>query len=162
MGNHPAYSLLVAARDTLSEIGMTLTINDPYDSNVLWDALDSGTQELWTAAWGSAIDPDLFQVYHSSNTFDQPDGTHSNHYYIQDQALDVLIMQARSSDDQALRKQLYQQAFDIIMDWAAEIPNYARKNFTIFSSTRINTSTITPDITTFWNWQHDIEDMTMK
>lgn len=162
LGNHPAYSLAVAAQETLSEIGMTLTINDPPDANVLWDALDSGTQELWTAAWGSIIDPDLFQVYHSSNTFDQPDGTHSNHYYIQDQALDVLILQARSTDDQALRKQLYQQAFDIIMDWGVEIPNYCRNNFVLFSSQRINTSTITPDITPFWNWQNDIEDMKMK
>ena len=162
VGDHPAYGLLVAAQGTLSEIGITLDIWDVEDVNLLWDALGNGTQELWTAAWGSTIDPDLFQVYHSSNTFDQPDGTHSNHYYIQDQALDVLIMQARSSDDQALRKQLLQQAFDIIMDWGAEIPNYCRNNFVLFSSQRINTSTITPDITPFWSWQNDIEDMSMK
>ena len=76
--------------------------------------------------------------------------------------MDVLILQARSTDDQALRKQLYQQAFDIIMDWGVEIPNYCRNNFVLFSSQRINTSTITPDITPFWNWQNDIEDMKMK
>jgi len=162
VGDHPAYGLLVAAQGTLSEIGITLDIWDVEDVNLLWDALGNGTQELWTAAWGSTIDPDLFQVYHSSNTFDQPDGTHSNHYYIQDQALDVLIMQARSSDDQALRKQLLQQAFDIIMDWGADIPNYNRKNFVLFSTQRINTSTITPDITPFWDWQNDIENMRMK
>ncbi|HOZ39074.1 MAG TPA: ABC transporter substrate-binding protein [Anaerolineaceae bacterium] len=162
MGNHPAYSLLIEAQETLSEIGITLTIIDPPDVNVMWDALRNGTQELWTAAWGLGIDVNLFDAYHSSNTFDQPDGTRSNHYYIQDQALDMLIMQARSSDDQALRKQLYQQAFDIIMDWAAEIPNYARKSLTLFSTQRINAATITPDITPFWSWQNDIEDMSMK
>lgn len=161
-GDHPAFAIITGARDSLSEIGITLTIIDPPDANVLWDALDSGIQELWVAALGSTIDPDLFQVYHSSNTFDQPDGTQSNHYYIQDPQLDELIMQARSSDDQELRKQLYQQAFDIIMDWGIEIPNYNRKNFAIFSTQRINTSTITPDITPFWNWQNDIEDMAMK
>lgn len=160
-GSHPAFAILTGARDTLYEIGITLNIFDTPDANDLWDALDSGTQELWVAAWGSTIDPDLFQVYHSSNTFDQP-GSKSNHYYIQDPRLDALIIQARSSDDQAFRKQLYQEAFDIIMDWGVEIPAYNRKNFTIFSSQRVNTSTITPDITTFWNWQHDIEDMKMK
>ncbi len=160
-GDHPAYGLLIAARNTLSEIGVTLSITDPPDVNDFWDALGNGTQELWTAAWTIAIDTDLFQKYYSSNTFDQP-GTKSNTYYIQDPQLDELIMQARLSDDQALRKQLYQQAFDIIMDWGVEIPNYARKNFTIFSSQRINTSTITPDITPFWDWQNDIEDMAMK
>jgi len=108
------------------------------------------------------FDPDLYQVYHSSNTFDQPHGTHSNHYYIQDPQLDELIMQARSSDDQALRKELYRQAFDIIMDWGAEIPNYSRKNYEFFSTQRINTATITPGITTFWGWQNDIENLRMK
>ena len=161
-GDHPAFGILTGARDTLSEIGITLFIFDTPDANDLWNALDNGTQELWVAAWGSSIDPDLFQVYHSSNTFDQPYGSASNHYYIQDPALDALIMQARSSDDQALRKQLIQQAFDIIMDWGVEIPNFNRKNFTIFSTQRINISTITPDITTFWSWQNDIEDMSMK
>lgn len=160
-GDHPAFGILTGARDTLSEIGINLYIFDIADANDLWDALGNGTQELWVAAWGLAIDPDLYQAYHSSNTFDQP-GSKSNYYYLQDPALDALIMQARSSDDQALRKNLYQQAFDIIMDWGVEIPTYNRKNFTIFSSYRINTSTITPDITPFWNWQHDIEDMAMN
>ncbi len=53
-------------------------------------------------------------------------------------------MQARSSDDQAMRKELYRQAFDIIMDWGAEIPNYNRKNYEFFSNQRINIPTITP------------------
>jgi peptide/nickel transport system substrate-binding protein len=161
VGDHPAYNLLTATRDTLAEIGITLTIYDPYDLGELWEVLANGTQELWTAAWGSSLDPDLFQKYHSSSTFDQP-GSKSNHYYIQDQELDALIMQSRSSDDQALRKQLIQQAFDIIMDWGVEIPNYNRKNFNLFSTQRISASTITPDITPFWSWQNDIEDMSMK
>jgi len=162
VGSHPAYSLAVAAQETLSEIGMTLTINDPPDTNVLWDALDSGTQELWTAAWGSDLDPDLYQAYHSFNVFDQPDGNLTNHYYIQDPALDELITQASISDDQWTRKGLYQQAFDIIMDWAVVIPTYNRNNFVLFSTQRIDTSTITPDITPFWDWQNDIENMRMK
>jgi len=160
-GDHPGFAVLTGARDTLSEIGITLYINDPPDANVLWDALDSGTQELWVAAWGLAIDPDLFEIYHSSNTFDQP-GSRSNHFYIQDDELDELIMQARESDDQALRKELYRQAFDLIMDWGVEVPNYSRNNFELFSTQRINTSSITPDITTFWGWQNDIENMRMR
>jgi peptide/nickel transport system substrate-binding protein len=32
----------------------------------------------------------------------------------------------------------------------------------IFSTERINISTITPDITTFWGWMHDIELLEMN
>jgi len=48
------------------------------------------------------------------------------------------------------------------MDWAVVIPTYNRSNFVLFSTQRIDTSTITPDITPFWSWQNDIENLSMK
>ena len=33
----------------------------------MWDKLDAGTQEIWVAAWGATIDPDMYQIYHSNN-----------------------------------------------------------------------------------------------
>lgn len=160
-GDHPAFAVLTGAQTSLANIGMTLNINDPADSNILWDALDAGTQELWAAAWGTTIDPDMYQIYHSSNIVGLG-GSDSNHYHIQDATLDQLIIDARQSDDQSFRKATYKQALDIIIDWAVEIPDYQRQNCVIFSTQRINISTITPDITTFWGWLNDIELLEMN
>jgi len=71
-------------------------------------------------------------------------------------------MDARQSDDQNYRKAIYKQALDIIIDWAVEIPTYQRQNIVIFSTVRINIDTLTPDITTFWGWQNDIELLEMN
>jgi peptide/nickel transport system substrate-binding protein len=160
-GDHPAFAILTSAQASLEKIGMELVINDPADSNILWDALDAGTQDLWTAAWGSTIDPDMYQVYHSSGV-PGGGGSDSNHYHIQDPELDQLIVDARLSDDQNYRKAIYKQALDVIMDWAVEIPTYQRLNVIIFSTERINIDTITPDITTFWGWINDIELLEMN
>ena len=160
-GDHPSYMVLTMARDALEKIGITLIINDPADSNVLWDALDSGQQELWCAAWGSTIDPDMYQVYHGDNIVGK-NGTDSNHYHINDEELNELIMEARTSDDQSFRKATYKQCLDIICDWAVEIPAYQRQNCIIFSTERINIDTLTPDITTFWGWMNDLEQVEMK
>ena len=160
-GDHPSYTVLTMARDALEQIGITLTINDPADSNVLWDALDAGSQDLWCAAWGATIDPDMYQVYHSSGVVGEG-GSDSNHYHIRDAQLDELIVEARKSDNQAYRKALYKQCLDIIIDWAVEIPAYQRQNCIIFSTERINIDTLTPDITTFWGWMHDIELVEMN
>ena len=46
---------------------------------------------------------------------------------------------------------------DIIADWACEIPCYQRVDCTVFSSERVNTSTITPDMTPFWGWINEVE-----
>jgi len=161
VGDHPAFAILTNAKESLANVGMELNINDPADSNILWDALDAESQELWTAAWGTTIDPDMYQIYHSSSVIGAG-GSESNHYHIQDDELDQLIVDARLSDDQNYRKAIYKQALDLLIDWAVEIPTYQRLNVIIFSTERINIDTITPDITTFWGWLSDIELVEMN
>jgi peptide/nickel transport system substrate-binding protein len=160
-GDHPAFGILTAAAEALATIGMELAINDPADSNILWDALDAGTQELWTAAWGSTIDPDMYQVYHSSNVVGEG-GSDSNHYHFMDAEADQLIVDARLSADQAYRKAIYKQVLDHLMDWAVELPTYNRSNLIVFSTERINIETLTPDITTYWGWTNDLELVEMN
>ena len=160
-GDHPAYGVLTSTKNALESIGITLIINDPADSNELWNALDAGTQNMWAAAWGATVDPDMYQVYHSSNIVGLG-GTDSNHYHIADAELDSLIMEARSTTDQAFRKATYKQCLEIIMDWGVEIPIYQRQNCVVFSTERVNMDTVTPDITTFWGWANDIELMEMN
>ncbi len=160
-GDHPAYGILTAVKEALSTIGITLEINDPSDTNVLWNALDAGTENMWAAAWGAAIDPDMYQVYHSSN-ITELDGSKSNHYHIQDATLDDLIMKARVSADQSYRKSVYKEALEIVLDWAVEIPTYQRQNGIIFSTERVNLDTVTPDITPYWGWLSEVEMIEMN
>ncbi len=161
MGDHPSFAVLTDAEAAFAEIGITLKINDPADSNILWDSMDGNTHELWCAAWGATIDPDMYQVYHSSNIVGEG-GSDSNHYHITDATLDNYILEARTSDDQAFRKEVYKTALDVLMDWAVEIPVYQRQNCTVFSSERVNVETVTPDITTFYGWMSEIENMEMN
>lgn len=161
IGDHPAYGILTAAKDELASIGITLEINDPSDSNILWDKLDAGTQNMWAAAWGATPDPDMYQVYHSSNIVGLG-GTDSNHYHIADDNLDRMILEARTSADHAFRKSTYKQCLETILDWAVEIPIYQRQNAFVISTARVNIESLTPDITTFWTWMNDLQDLEMN
>lgn len=158
-GDHPTFSVLSNARDALSKLGLTLDIKDLSDTQELWDALDAHSQELWCAAWGAAIDPDMYQIYHSSNI---NGGTKQNYYGIDDSTLDQLMMDARSSADQNYRKSVYKQCLDIIIDWAVEVPVYQRQDCLVFSTERVNIDTITPDVTPYWSWMAEIENLEMK
>ncbi len=159
VGDHPAYGILTATKEALATVGITLEINDPSDSNILWDALDADTADMWAAAWGASVDPDMYQVYHSSN---YNAGSKSNHYSITSDKLDELILAARKSVDQSYRKATYKQCLEEILDWAVEVPTYQRQNAILFSPERVNMDTVTPDITTFWKWMNDIELLEMK
>jgi peptide/nickel transport system substrate-binding protein len=160
-GNHPVASIFTNAKTDLETMGITLELNDPADSNVLWTKLESNTQQIWAAAWAATPDPDMYQVYHSDNNVGAG-GTESNHYGIQDSRLDELIMQGRNSADTAYRKSIYQEAMSIVLDWGVEVPFYQRKNAFVFSTERVNVDTITPDITPYWSWLKGITTLEMN
>lgn len=158
-GDHPNFMIVTMAKEALASIGMNLIITDVSDGTVtIGQNLDAGTAEMWTMAWQATPDPDMYQIYYSdiANGGKNPGGS-NNYYGIQDEALDELIMAARQSTDQAYRKILYKECLDIIVDWADEVPIYQRLNASIFSTERVNIDTLTPDITTYWDWLNDIE-----
>lgn len=159
-GDHPAFGILTAAKEALATIGITLQINDPSDSSVWNNALEANTAEMWAGAWGATVDPDMYQVYHSDNSNGK--GTNSNHYSIEDADLDEMIIAARNSADQSYRKATYKECLETILDWGVEIPTYQRQNAVVISTERVNVSTMTPDITTFWGWTNDIEKLEMN
>ena len=73
-----------------------------------------------------------------------------------------MILEARKSLDQSYRKTLYKACLDTIVDWATEVPVYQRQNAIIFSTERVNIDTVTPDITTFYGWMSEIQNMELK
>ena len=162
-GDHPAFMILTEAKNAFAELGMNLIINDLSNSSDLWTALEAQQGEIWCAAWGATIDPDMYQVYYSdaANGGAEPGG--SNYMYqIEDEELDSLIIAARASTDQEYRKQVYKACLDIVIDWACEIPTYQRQNAIIFSTERVNIDTVTPDITTFYDWKAELENLELN
>ena len=161
-GDHPSFMMLNLASDALKKIGMKLVVKDLADSSQLWTGIEADQVPMWCAAWGATPDPDMYQVYYSGvGTSNEPGG--SNYMYdIQDKELDQLIMDARKSMDQSYRKQMYKSCLDIIVDWAVEVPVYQRQNAIIFSTERVKMDTVTPDITTYYNWYAEIQNIELN
>ncbi len=162
IGDHPAYGILTETKNALNEMGMDLIINDPADSNELWDSLDAGTCEMWAAAWGATPDPDMYQVYHSSNIHGLEGSSNSNHYGIQSDELDALIMEGRSSTDQAFRKATYKSALELLMDWGVELPTYQRQEATLVSTERVNVASIPGDLTPYYGWLAEVHNLELN
>lgn len=160
-GDHPAFMMLDEARKAFETIGIKLNIKDLANSSDLWTGLESTSVDMWCAAWGATVDPDMYQIYFSGDETNAAGG--SNYQYaIADAELNKLILDARKSMDQSYRKAMYKQCLDIIVDWAVEIPVYQRQNAIIFSTERVNLDTVTPDITTFYGWMAEIQNIELK
>ena len=96
-GDHPSFGILTAASEALKSIGFDMVINDLSDTSQLWDGINSGTVDMWCAAWSATPDPDMFQIYHS-------EGGSAKNYRIYQPELDELVMEGRTSTDQEYRK----------------------------------------------------------
>lgn len=174
-GDHPSFMMVSEAKKALETIGMNLIITDLSDSSGLWTGIDAHQVDMWCAAWGATVDPDMYQIYYSDvanckgdlSTGKNPfggaaQGGSNKMYCIADPELDNLIMTARESLDQSYRKTMYKACLDIVVDWAVEVPVYQRQNAIIFSTERVNMSTVTPDITTFYKWYSEIEKIELN
>ena len=153
-GDHPSFQVLTNAAAALKTIGFTLTVNDLANASDLYSSYQSGVAEGWVAAWQSTNDPDMYQLYDSNGS--------TNYYKINDSDLDELIEAARQTTDQDARKAMYKEAMEIILDWGVELPVYQRSEATIFSSERVDTTTIPNDMTPYWTYQSEINKIALK
>jgi len=160
-GEHPAYQSAIQFKDIIAELGITIEVNDPSNANELWEEIGTLNNEMWATNSEVQIDPDLYSKYHTSNTLDS-ENSKDNFFYIKDSNLDNLITGALYSTDLDYKANNYKQAYNIIMNWAVEVPLYQRQSMVIFSNERLNIDTIPKDITPYWSWINEIEKLEIK
>ncbi len=135
ISEHPTFSVFKQAQEILNEAGWNVEIK--ADSQAL-TKLATGSLAVWAAAWGSTIDPDMYQVYHKDSTATStlawgyreiknnaslyPDETEIIN------ELSDIIDDARAIDDQTQRKGMYQKAMTLVLRLAVEMPVYQRDN----------------------------------
>ena len=153
-GDHPTFQVLTNAAAALKTIGFNLIVNDMAQAADLFASYKSGEAEGWVAAWQSTNDPDMYQLYHSQGS--------TNYYEINDPDLDELIIAARQTTDQEARKAMYKEAMEIILDWGVELPVYQRSEASIFSSERIVVDSIPKDMTPYWTYLSEIDQIQVQ
>ena len=153
-GDHPSFQTLTNAAAALKTIGFNLIVSDMANASDLFASYQSGAAEGWVAAWQSTNDPDMYQLYHSQGA--------TNYYAINDTDLDELIMAARATTDQEVRKTMYKEAMEIILDWGVELPVYQRSEATIFSTERVNIDTIAKDQTPYWTYKSELNNLELN
>ena len=153
-GDHPTFQVLTNAAAALKTIGFNLIVNDMAQAADLFASYKSGEAEGWVAAWQSTNDPDMYQLYHSKGS--------TNYYEINDADLDELIIAARQTTDQEARKAMYKEAMEVILDWGVELPVYQRSEASIFSSERIVVDSIPKDMTPYWTYLSEIEQIQVQ
>lgn len=151
--DHPAWQALFHSSEILNEVGFE--INVTTDANAL-KKLSTGDLTVWAAAWGSTIDPDMYQVYHKDS---KATSTLNWGYkqillnvggkYDEEKALveklSVMIDAARKTNDEKQRASIYREALTVVMQLAIELPTYQRKDLFAYNTNKIDANSLTPE-----------------
>lgn len=147
--DHPTYKVFRDAAALLNDLGWDVEV--VCDTQAL-TKINTGSLEVWAAAWSSALDPDLYQVYHKDSTatstlawgynYLKTSGT-AEEMDILDE-LSELIDEARETNDQDERSDLYKEAMEQILDLAIELPVYQRSVLYAYNSKVISSDSL-PD-----------------
>ena len=142
---HPCYNVFRQAQEILSDMGWSIELK--ADSQAL-TRLATGSLEVWAAAWGSTIDPDMYQVYHMNSTATsvyawgyreiKSNTTLYSYEYGVIRELSGIIDDARESMDKTYREPLYKQAMSLVLDLAVELPVYQRKELFAYNSKTVS------------------------
>ena len=152
--DHPCYKVFRDAAALLNEMGWDVEV--VCDTQAL-TKINTGSLEVWAAAWSSALDPDMYQVYHKDSTatstlawgynYIKNSGTAEEMNILDD--LSDLIDEARTTNDQGIRSELYQEAMEEILDLAIELPVYQRSVLYAYNSKVISSSSLPSEVNPF-------------
>ena len=152
--DHPTYKVFRDAAALLNEMGWDVEV--VCDTQAL-TKINTGSLEVWAAAWSSALDPDLYQVYHKDSTATSTLAWGYDHIKTSgsDEEQDILddlsdiIDEARETNDQEERTELYEEAMGYILDLAIELPVYQRSVLYAYNSNVISKDSLPSDVNPF-------------
>ncbi len=149
--DHPTYKVFRDAAALLNDLGWDVEV--VCDTQAL-TKINTGSLEVWAAAWSSALDPDLYQVYHKDSSatstlawgynYLKNSGT-AEELDILDE-LSELIDDARATNDKEVRSELYMEAMEQILELAIELPVYQRSVLYSYNSKVISSDSISSEI----------------
>ena len=149
--DHPTYKVFRDAATLLNDMGWDISV--VCDTQAL-TKISTGSLAVWAAAWSSALDPDMYQVYHKDSSatstlawgynYLRNSGSAEETHILNE--LSDLIDQARETNDQKVRADLYEQAMGYVLDLAVELPVYQRDVLYAYNTKVINSDTIPSEI----------------
>ena len=152
--DHPTYKVFRDAAALLNSLGWEVTV--VCDSQAL-TKISTGSLAVWAAAWSSALDPDMYQVYHKDSSATSTLAWGYNYLKTSGSAeelnildeLSDLIDQARETNDQAERTELYEEAMGYVLDLAVELPVYQRDVLYAYNANVIDSNSVPSEVNPF-------------
>ena len=168
----PVYLTLLEAQSVFAELGITLDVVNTY-------ALDNpfpqrGDSDMWASVWSQVditgwsqeygVQPPLYTFVDPGiqlNAVYASNGG-ANRYGFSDPELEEMLTEANATTDLNVRKELYQDCLERIIDWAVEVPLYQSQGAVVFNNELIDATTFPADLTASYSWLREVEHISLN
>ncbi len=151
--DHPTYQVFQTAAKLLNECGWNVEVI--ADTQAL-TKLSTGSLKVWAAAWGTTVDPDMYQVYHKNSNassvkawgYTQILADESSYWKEMGilNEMSAIIDDARETNDRDERTALYEKAMGYVLDLAVELPVYQRKQLYAYNANVVDPTSFPEEI----------------
>ena len=150
----PLYQMASKTAALFKDIGMELKITDIQKENP--SGKKSGNKkrvpaDLWSGESRGNAGGSLYNQYINNNRFG-----------LSRSGISKLLKHADSTVREAGRQKRYMNCYKNIWNLAAEVPLNELQSIDLYSSARIDIDTMPKDVTVYYNWLDEIEDIEMK
>lgn len=150
--NNPLYQFVSQTADFFKEIGITLDIVQSGDTKAIKKRIAKGRLQLWAGRCDTGKDYNLYKRYAGSESL----------FGIKEPKFVKFAKRAEAAVKDSIKKKKYQSLYDNILEMAVEVPVIEQQSAIMCSSSRINTDTMAKDITVYYSWINEIENIEMK
>lgn len=155
---NPLYSIMATAAEDLQELGITLQLIQVTDEETMRQQLQ-GTQQIWCGLDQVGVDPELAANYKRYKAGSINKGVLTG---IIDERLDKKLDKVGQRVKAESRIKTVDTIYEILSDWAVEIPVYQSKRVWIMSSDRIDMDTISKETTPYYSVLREVHQIKMN
>lgn len=156
---NPLYAILETAAEDLQELGITLQLTPVADEETMKQQLQTGTQQIWCGLDQLGVDPELAANYKRYKAGAINKGVLTG---IIDERLDKKLDKVGQRVKAESRIKTVDAIYEILSEWAVEIPVYQSKQVWMMSSDRIDMDTISKEITPYYSVLREVHRIKMN
>ena len=156
---NPLYSMMEMAAEDLQELGITLQLTQVTDEETLRQQLQTGEQQIWCGSDQLGVDPELETNYKRYKAGAINKGVLTG---IMDERLDKKLDKVGQRVKAESRIKTVDAIYEILSEWAVEIPVYQSKRVWMMTSDRINMDTISKEITPYYSVLREVHRIKMN
>lgn len=149
---NPLYPLISETARLFKDIGMALNIVPAGNKKMVEKKVAKGQLQLWAGRCNTNAGYNLYKRYTGKDSL----------FGIKDQGFIKRAKRAEATVKDTLMKKRYKRCYNNILEMAVEVPVIEQHSALMCSSSRIDIDTMTEDITGYYSWINEIENIEMK